>query len=153
MYHISTTSDLLRQGVDSLAQWLKHLIFNSPDVFQTMHNFLVTNFHIRKMGALRKWSNESFKNDFLIIINDNSLEIGVWYVPLHHSVIRNYTRRSEWQITCCVVRLFDSDILRQGVDSLAQWLEHWISTRGVGFLQTMHHLSDTNFHIRKIFVK
>ena len=102
-----------------------------------------------------------FKNDFLIIITDNSLEIGVCYVPLHHSVIRDYTGMSEWQITCCAVRLFDtmyristiSDILRQGVDSLTQWLERWISTRGVGFLQTMHHLSDTNFHIRKIFVK
>ena len=25
-----------------------------------------------------------------------------------------------------------SDILRQGVDSLAQWLEHWISTLAIG---------------------
>ena len=52
-----------------------------------------------------------------------------------------------------------SDILRQGVDSLAQWLEHWISTRAVrvripsetwDFFQAMHHLLVTNFHIRKI---
>ena len=26
MYHISTISDILRQGVDSLAQWLEHWI-------------------------------------------------------------------------------------------------------------------------------
>ena len=52
-----------------------------------------------------------------------------------------------------------SDILRQGVDSLAQWLEHWISTPAVrvripsgtwDFFQAMHHLLVTNFHIRKI---
>ena len=51
-----------------------------------------------------------------------------------------------------------SDILRQGVDSLAQWLEHWISTPAVrvripsgtwDFFQTMHHILVTNFYIRK----
>ena len=50
-----------------------------------------------------------------------------------------------------------SDILRQRVDSLAPWLEHWISTgdpgsnpmRGVRIFQTMHHLSFTRF----IFVR
>ena len=51
--------------------------------------------------------------------------------------------RSGWQITLCVAskkgQLFDtmyhiskiSDILRQGVGSLAQWLEYWISTPAV----------------------
>ena len=45
--------------------------------------------------------------------------------------------------------------LRQRVDSLAQWLKHWISTpavRDVGFFQTMHHVLFTNFHIRKSLV-
>ena len=61
MYHISTISDMLRQGVDSLAQWLEYWISTPAvrvripsgtwDFFQTMHHFLVTNFHIRKMGA------------------------------------------------------------------------------------------------------
>ena len=58
MYHISTISDILRHGVDSLAQWLEHWISTPAvrvripsgtwDFFQTMHHFLVTNFHIRK---------------------------------------------------------------------------------------------------------
>ena len=58
MYHISTISDILRQGVDSLAQWLEHWISTPAvrvripsgtwDFFQAMHHFLVTNFHIRK---------------------------------------------------------------------------------------------------------
>ena len=53
-----TISDILRQRVDSLAQWLEHWIstlavrvripFGTWDFFQTMHRFLVTNFHIRK---------------------------------------------------------------------------------------------------------
>ena len=58
MYHISTISDKVRQGVDSLAQWLEHWISTPAvrarissgtwDFFQAMHHFLVTNFHIRK---------------------------------------------------------------------------------------------------------
>ena len=58
MYHICTISDILRQGVDSLAQWLEHWISTPAvrvripsgtwDFFQAMHHFLVTNFHIRK---------------------------------------------------------------------------------------------------------
>ena len=58
MYHISTISDILRQGVDSLAQWLEHWISTPAvwvripsgtwDFFQAMHHLLVTNFHIRK---------------------------------------------------------------------------------------------------------
>ena len=59
MYHICTISGVLRQGVDSLAQWLEHWISTPAvrvripsgtwDFFQTMHHFLVTNFHIRKI--------------------------------------------------------------------------------------------------------
>ena len=76
MDHISTISDILRQGVDSLAQWLlKHWISNPAvrvripsgawDLFQTMHHFFITNFHIRKMGAHRNGTIESYshKND------------------------------------------------------------------------------------------
>ena len=57
MYHICTICDILRQEVDSLAQWLEHWISTRSvrvrippgtwDFFQTMHHFLVTNFHIR----------------------------------------------------------------------------------------------------------
>ena len=52
------------------------------------------------------------------------------------------------------------DILRHGVDTLAKWLEYWISTPVVRvpvpsgtsdffFFQTTHHLLFTNSHIRK----
>ena len=60
--------------------------------FQAMHHFLVTDFHIRKMGARRDGPFESFShyNDILVIINDYFLEMGVCYVPLHHSFIRDY---------------------------------------------------------------
>ena len=61
MYHICTISDILRQGVDSLAQWLEHWISTPAvrvripsgtwDFSQTMHHVLVANFHIRKMIA------------------------------------------------------------------------------------------------------
>ena len=61
MYHICTISDILRQEVDSLAQWLEHWISTPAvrvripsgtwDFSQTMHHVLVANFHIRKMGA------------------------------------------------------------------------------------------------------
>ena len=75
MGHISTISDILRQGVDSLAQ-VRAMDFypggpgSNPirDVgffFQTMHHFFITNFHIRKMGAHRNGTIESYshKND------------------------------------------------------------------------------------------
>ena len=43
-----------------------------------MHHFLVTNFHIRKIGARPGWIIEtiSHKNDILVIINDYFLEMG-----------------------------------------------------------------------------
>ena len=58
MYHISTISDMLRQGVDSLAQWLEHWI-STPAVrvrnpSGTWDCF--TNFPIRKMGARPGWT-------------------------------------------------------------------------------------------------
>ena len=73
---------------------------------------------------------------------------------------------SKWGVLCPIAQLFDtmyhistiSDTLRQGVDSLAQWLEHWISTPAIrvripsgtwDFFQAMHHFLVTNFHIRK----
>ena len=58
MYQISSICDIMRQGVDSLAQWLQHWIYTPAvrvripsgtwDFFQTMHHRLFTNFHIRK---------------------------------------------------------------------------------------------------------
>ena len=59
MYHIGTISDILRQGVDSLAQVVRALDFYPDDsgsnptrdvgfFFQAMHHLLVTNFRMRK---------------------------------------------------------------------------------------------------------
>ena len=66
MYHICTISDILRQGVDSFGSVVRALDFypggpgSNPirDVgfFQAMYHFLVTNFHIRKMGAEPGWT-------------------------------------------------------------------------------------------------
>ena len=71
MYHISTISDILRQGVDSLAQWLEHWISTPAvwvripsgtwDFFQAMHHLLVTNFHIRKNRRCRKQHSLAFQ--------------------------------------------------------------------------------------------
>ena len=71
MYHIGTISDILRQGVGSFGSVVRALDFypgdrgSSPirDVgfFQTMHHFLVTNFHIRKT-VFRKPNEPSHKN-------------------------------------------------------------------------------------------
>ena len=59
MYHISTISDMQRQAVDS-GSVVRALDFYPVDagsnpirdveffLFQTMHHFLITNFHIRK---------------------------------------------------------------------------------------------------------
>ena len=103
MYHICTISDILRQRVDSLAQWLELWFFYPGDTgsnptwdvgffFKTMHHVLVANFHIRKIGARPGWTFESFSHfsDILVIINDYFLEMGMCYVPLHHSFIRDY---------------------------------------------------------------
>ena len=94
MSHISTISDKLRQGVDALAQWLEHWVSTPAvrvripsgtwDFFQTTHHILVTNFHIRKMGARPGYGpteSYSHKNDILVIINNYFLEMGVCYVP------------------------------------------------------------------------
>ena len=80
------------------------------------------------MGLVRDGPIEScsHKNDILVIINDYSLEMGLCYVPLHHSSA--VVGRSGWQITWGVASISFStqylstvsDILRQGVDSLAQ---------------------------------
>ena len=63
MYHISTISDMPHQGVDFFGSVVRALDFYPVDLssspitdvgfffffFQTMHHFLVTNFHIRKI--------------------------------------------------------------------------------------------------------
>ena len=101
MYPISTISDILRQGVD-FGSVVRALDFYPSGLrsnpirdlgfFQTMHHILVTYFHIRKMGLVRDGSFEiySHKNDLLVSINDYFLELGVCYIPLHHSFIRDY---------------------------------------------------------------
>ena len=65
VYHISTLSDLLCHGVDS-GSVVRASDFYTGDLgsdpirdmgfFQTMYHVLFTNFHIRKMGARRKWT-------------------------------------------------------------------------------------------------
>ena len=122
----------LRQGVDSLAQWLEYWIFNREDrvrfpgkteYFFQLCFIPLLRLSCRKMGARpgldfirRKWLH--------VIINDDFLEKGECYgLALLPSII-------------CLGRLciaskyiFTLWQLRQGVDSLAQWLEHWIFNR------------------------
>ena len=66
MYPIRTPSDILRQGVD-FDSVVRALDFYPGDpgsnpirdmgYFQTMHQFLVANLHVRKMGARSGWIN------------------------------------------------------------------------------------------------
>ena len=76
--------------------------------FQIMHHFLVTNFQIRKMGAHLKRTIVSFshKNDIIVIINDDFLEMGVCYVPLHHSFIEDYLQWLEGRLAGHMMRSF-----------------------------------------------
>ena len=98
MYHICTISDILRQGVNSLAQWLEHWISTPAvrvripsgmwDIFQTMHHFLFANFIFVRWGLeMDHLSHIVIKNDIIVIINGYFLEMGVCYVPLYHSFI------------------------------------------------------------------
>ena len=82
--------------------------YSDVGLFQTMHHLLVTNFYIRKMGALRDGPFEQYshKNDILVIINDYFLEMGVFYVPLHHSFIRDYLPWLECRLADYMMRSF-----------------------------------------------
>ena len=120
------------QIVDSLAQWLEHWIFNREDrvwfprkagIFFSYALFLCYDFHVVRWGLVRDRTLISRKW-LRVIINDDFLEKGECYgLALPPSII-------------CLGRLriaskyiFNLWQLRQGVDSLAQWLEHWIFNR------------------------
>ena len=122
----------LRQGVDSLAQWLEHWIFNREDrvrfprkaeYFFSYVSFLCCGYHVVRWGLVRDWTLLSRKwlHD---MINDDFLEMGACYdrallpsiICLGRLRIASKYIYNLWQ-------------LRQGVDSLAQWLEHWIFNR------------------------
>ena len=124
----------LRQGVDSLAQWLEHWIFNWEDqvwfprktgIFFSYASFLCYGFHFVRWGLARNWT---ISQKWLqVIINDDFLEKGECYgLALLPSII-------------CLGRLriaskyiYNLWQLGQGVYSLAQWLEHWIFNREDG---------------------
>ena len=122
----------LRQGVDSLAQWLEHWIFNREDrvrfpgkteYFFSYASIPLLRLSCRKMGARpgldfirRKWLH--------VIINDDFLEKGECYgLALLPSII------CLGRLRIASKHIFTLWQLRQGVDSLAQWLEHWIFNR------------------------
>ena len=57
---------------------------------------------------------------------------GQCYVPSHHSFIPDHMMRSFYKNSTAIrYNVSYKYNLRQGVDSLAQWLEHWISTPAV----------------------
>ena len=102
MYRISTISDILRQGVDSLVQWFEHWIstpavqvripsrtwdFSKLCIISYLRIFTFVRWGLVGNGPFESYSH---KNDILVIINDYSLEMGVCFVPLHHSIIRDY---------------------------------------------------------------
>ena len=65
MYHIGTISDILHRGVDSLDQWLEQWMFILAIRVRipsgTYMYFLVTNFHIRKLGGRPVWTNSAIE--------------------------------------------------------------------------------------------
>ena len=77
----------LRQGVDSLAQWLEHWIFNREDrvriprsagICFSYASFLCCDFHVVRWGLVRDWTLLSRKW-LHVIINDDFLEMGECY--------------------------------------------------------------------------
>ena len=124
----------LRQGVDSLAQRLEHWIFNWEDQvrfpwqardFFSYASIPLLRLSCREMGA-------GPKLDFIhlkwlqVIMNDDFLEErGCYDRALLPSIICLGRLRIVSKYTC----IFNLWQLRQGVDSLAQWLEHWIFNR------------------------
>ena len=113
---MSTISDILRQGVDSLVQWLEHWIsiptgtlslntnkqtsgpgsnpirdvgfFFKLCIISYLRIFIFVRWGLGRDGPFESYSH---KNDIFVIINDYYLEMGVCYVPLlHHSFIRDY---------------------------------------------------------------
>ena len=122
----------MRQGVDSLAQWLEHWIFNREDrvrfpgkteYFFSYASFLCYGFHVVRWGLVRDWT--LFRRKWLyVIINDDFLEKGECYcLALLPSII------CLGRLCIACKYIFNHWRMRQGVDSLAQWLEHWIFNR------------------------
>ena len=119
----------LRQGVDSLAQWLEHWIFNQEDrvrfpqwtgIFFSYASFLCCGFHVVSWGLI--WDRTLFSWSWLhVIINDDFLEKGECYnsalIPLIICLGR---------LRIASKYIFSLWQMRQGVDSLAKWIEHWI---------------------------
>ena len=122
----------LRQWVDSLAQWLEHWIFNREDpgsiprkdgMFFQLCFIPLLRISCRKMGARpgldfirRKWLH--------VIINDDFLEEGECY---DRALLPSIICLGRLRIASKYI--FNLWQLRQRVDSLAQWLEHWIFNR------------------------
>ena len=122
----------LRQGVDSLAQWLEHWIFIRADRIQiprkagnffSYASFLCYDFHVVRWRLVRdrtlfhlKW--------LLVIINDDFPEKEECY---NLALLPSIICLGRLRISCRYI--FNLWQLRQRVDSLAQWLEHWIFIR------------------------
>ena len=121
----------LRQGVDSLAQWLEHWIFNQEDrvrfpgkteYFFSYASFLCYGYHVVRWGLVRDWTIRLKWLHF--IINDDFLEEGECY---DRALLPSIICLGRLRIASKYI--FNLWQLRQGVDSLAQWLEHWIFNR------------------------
>ena len=122
----------LRQRVDSLAQWLEHWIFNREDLFrfprQAWKFFQLCFIPLlrllcRKMGA-RPWLDFIRRKWLHVIINDDFLEEGECY---DRALLPSIICLGRLRIASKYI--FNLWQLRQRVDSLAQWLEHWIFNR------------------------
>ena len=112
----------MRQEVDSLAQRLEHGIFIQVDridfFFSSFASFLCYNFHEEGWGLIRHWT--LLRRKWLcVIINDDFLEEGECYGL---SILHSITCLGRFRIACRFI--FNLWRLRQGVDFLAQWLEH-----------------------------
>ena len=124
----------LRKRVDSLAQWSEHWIFNREDRvwfprkagnFFSYASFLCCDFHVVRWGLVRDWT--LFRRKWLhIIINDDFLEKGECY---DRALLPSIICLGRLRIASKYI--FNLWQLRQRVDSLAQWLEHWIFNREV----------------------
>ena len=118
----------LRQRVDSLAQWLEHWIFipedrvripRSAGNFFSYASFPCYDFHVVRWELVRDRTLLSRK--WLHVIKNDFIEKRECYGPaLLPSII--------CLGSLCIASkyLFNLWQLRQRIDSLAQWLEHWI---------------------------
>ena len=115
-----------------MAQWLEHWIFIRTDRVRiprqtgncfSYTSFLCCDFHVVRWELVR--DRTLFSRKWLrVIINDDILEKGECYdLALLPSII--YLGRL--RIACMYI--FNLLQLRQGVESLEQWLQHWIFIR------------------------